>query len=90
LNAISSQELAALLKETAEAHHEAYRDSDGFDPEWASWYAPYLHTRIGDRLQGSPTRSELTYMVIKARRQHDAAADGSPWPEYYARVILEG
>jgi len=90
LSVISKQELAAGLKETAQAHHEAYRESDGFDPEWASWYAPYLQTRIGDRLGRSLTRSELTYLLIKAQREHDAAGGGSQWPESYAGVLLEG
>ena len=86
---ISTQELADLLRETGQAHHAAYRASDGFDPEWAGWYAPWLQARLGDRLGRAVTRSELTYLLIRAEREQAAAADETPWPEYYARVLLE-
>ena len=32
---ISEDELAALITEAAHAHHAAYIDSDGVDPDWA-------------------------------------------------------
>lgn len=90
MSTIGRGELARLLRETSKAHHAAFRASDGFDPEWASWYAPYLQTRLGDRLGREVTRSELTYLLIKAERQQAAAGDESPWPQYYADVLLEG
>lgn len=90
MDTISKQELAELLVETGQAHHEAYRESDGVDPEWAGWYAPYLQAKLGHRLGRRPTRSELTYLLIKAERAHAALDDGSPWAVYYADVLLEG
>ena len=90
MEAISNHELADLLVETGAAHHEAYSESDGVDPEWASWYGPYLQARIGDRLGREVTRSELVYLLVKAQREHDAAGDGSPWQDYSARIILAG
>jgi hypothetical protein len=36
------------------------------------------------------TRSELTYLLVRAERQQVAEADPSPWPEFYAGVLLEG
>jgi hypothetical protein len=90
LNPITKQELADLLMQTGKAHHAAYRESDGFDPEWASWYGPYLQTRIGQGLGRKLTRSELVYLLIRAQREHDALGDGSPWPAYYADVLLTG
>ena len=90
MNSIATQELADLLMQTGQAHHAAYHESDGFDPEWASWYAPVLQAGIGDRLGRKLTRSELVYLLIKAQREHDALDDGSPWPAYYAEVLLAG
>lgn len=90
MSKISEQELADLLTETGQAHHQAYLESDGVDPEWSSWYGPYLQTKIGDRLGRRVTRSELIYLLLKAQREHDAAEDGSPWSLYYARVIRAG
>jgi len=87
---ISRQELAQLLIDAGGAHHAAYIGSDGHDPEWSAWYAPYLQTKIGDRLGRVLTRSEIVYLLIKAERQQAASGDTSPWPEYYADVLIEG
>ena len=89
MDKISQSELASLLKKAGNAHHEAYSASDGVDPEWASWYAPYLQASIGDRLGRKITRSELVYLLIKAEHEQAAAGDKSAWPTYYAGVILE-
>jgi len=90
VSTISEQELADLLTETGQAHHRAYLDTDGVDPEWASWYSPYLQTRLGERLGRTVTRSELIYLLLKAQREHDAAEDGYAWPLFYARVLRGG
>jgi len=90
MTTMSGQEVARLLVETGHAHHAAYAASDGVDPEWATWYAPYLQAHLEDRLGRKVTRSELTYLLIKSEREHDAADDDSAWPDYYAGVILEG
>lgn len=90
MNQMSKAELAQLLIEAGAAHHKAYIGSDGFDPEWAAWYAPFLQARIGDGLGRAVTRSELTYLLISAERQQADQGDTSPWPEFYAGVILAG
>ena len=90
VDTITRQELVDTLAETGQAHHRAYQESDGVDPEWASWYGPYLHTRIGDGLGRSVTRSELIYLLVKAQRAHDASGGETPWPEAYADAILAG
>ena len=90
METISTEELARLLVETGGAHHDAYADSNGVDPEWASWYAPYLQARIGDRLGRKVTRGELIYLLVKADREQQAAVDGSEWPDAYAAVLLKG
>jgi NAD(P)H-hydrate epimerase len=89
MDRISRAALAALLKEAAEAHHEAYAVSNGIDPEWASWYAPYLQASIGAGLGQALARSEIIYLLIKAERDQVAAGDTSAWPDYYAGVFLE-
>lgn len=85
---IGATELAELLTATGRHHHAAYRASDGVDPEWALWYAPYLQARLGDRLGGIPTRGELVYLLIAAERAH-AGDETVKWPDFYAAFILE-
>lgn len=81
--------LSQLLRATAEAHHEAYLASDGVDPEWPIWYAGYLQAHLGGLLGPGVTRSELVELLRRAERAHADAADGSDWPLFYARVLLE-
>lgn len=82
-------EIAALLRETAAAHHDAFLDQDGDDPEWPLWYATYLHDRLPPLLGRALTRSELVFALVHLERQLAAEGAGAPWPEYYAAHLLE-
>ena len=87
---IGALELAELLQETGRHHHAAYASSNGVDPEWASWYAPYLQARLGERLGTLPTRSELIYLLVAAEKAlQDRGAGAEPWADSYAAFILE-
>ena len=87
---ITNTDLAALISAAGHAHHAAYIESDGIDPDWAMYYAGYLEAHLGDRLGRQASRSELTYLLIKAQRQHDALPDAPPFADHYADVLLAG
>src|SRR5215207_621925 len=40
-----ARQLEGLFHEVGEAHHQAYIETDGADPEWPLWYADYLRGR---------------------------------------------
>ena len=80
-------EIANLLRETGEAHHQAFIETDGADPEWPIWYAEYLKDRLGQLFEREITKSELIYLFVLADREHRAGASEQPWPEYYARIL---
>ena len=87
---VTEDELAATLIETGRRHHQAFRESDGADPEWASWYAADIQARLWDRLGSTPTRSELVYLLIGAERSlRESGSAGGDWPAAYARFMLE-
>lgn len=81
------QELAALLEQTGHAHHQAFIESDGADPEWALWYASHLQNPISDLLQHKFTQSLIIYELVRMDKTADI--DNSPWPEVYAMELLE-
>ncbi|MFQ5947652.1 MAG: hypothetical protein ACE5KX_02165 [Acidimicrobiia bacterium] len=81
--------LADLLRETGEAHHEAFIESDGVDPEWPLWYADHLHDRLPDLIGTGLTKSKLVWLLVEADRQRTADAPESDWPSYYADFFLE-
>ena len=83
------QKLAELFRQTGKAHHDAFIETDGEDPEWALWYAEYLQERIRPFLASSLTRSRLVFCLVGADNEHRAIDSDVPWPEYYAGHILE-
>ena len=84
----SRARIADLLRETGEAHHAAFIDTDGADPDWPIWYAGYLQERLGRQLDRQLTRSELVFLLVTAEREHGAEAPAEPWPDFYAQVLL--
>ena len=59
------ERLAALFKQTGEAHHEAFLDTDGADPEWPLWYAEYLQHRLTPFLAVPLSRSRLVFCLVE-------------------------
>ena len=44
------KQLAALFQETGAAHHRAYIQTDGEDPDWPLWYAEHIHDQVNTLL----------------------------------------
>jgi hypothetical protein len=84
-----AQQLEELFRETGEAHHQAYIETDGADPEWPLWYADHLRERLAALLDASFTRSELVYLLILAAYEQPLEAPGADWARYYARFFIE-
>jgi len=63
----TQEQIAGLLHEAAETHHQVYRITDGVDADWASWYADWLIrlSELPKLLEAAPVRSELVYMLVK-------------------------
>ena len=83
------QELATLFQDTGKAHHQAFIESDGEDPEWPLWYADYLHDKLTPYLAAPLTRSRLVFCLVETDEEHRLAHADEPWPSYYARRLLE-
>lgn len=80
--------LAALLRDTARAHHDAFAEVDGADPDWALWYADHLHPKLAPFDFGI-TRAQLVTCLLKADTEHRARAPDRDWAAYYAALFLE-
>lgn len=81
--------LVDLFKETISAHHQAYIEVDGVDPDWPLWYAEYLHEPLKTLLEANFTRGELVYLLVLVDKEHRLHAPGAEWTGYYARWFLE-
>lgn len=81
--------VAALLQRTAEAHHQAFRATDGADPDWPAWYADYLVQNGAGELLADPglTADSLATRLVEVDRRHQAEAPETPWESYYAEQL---
>lgn len=84
-----AEELAQIFEATANAHHAAFVDTDGADPDWPMWYAEYLHERLKPKLQATFTLSELVYLLVAADRELGSVAPGAHWPTFYANYFID-
>lgn len=82
-------ELIQLFQEVGSAHHQAFIDSAGADPEWPLWYAGYLHEHLCQLLESNFTKSELVYLIVMAAKEQATRAPGADWARYYAKFFLE-
>ena len=84
-----SQQLQELFREAGEAHHQAYIETDGVDPEWPLWYANFLQERLSTLLNASFTKSELVYLLILVANEQPLRAPGANWANYYAKFFIQ-
>lgn len=82
------EEVAALFREAGEAHHAAYSETDGADPDWPIWYAGYLQPRLSAALNAKFTKSELVYLLVSLDREVQRQAPGANWHAYYAKALV--
>jgi hypothetical protein len=81
--------LAALLHQTAEDHHVAYKETDGVDPDWSIWYAGHLlENGIEQLLDAKLLKSDLIYLLVLADKQQMSEAPGGHWENYYADFFI--
>lgn len=82
-------QLVRLFEETAEAHHAAYRETDGAHPDWPIWYAEYLHEKLSQLLNARFTLSELVYLLVGLDKEVQQKAPGANWRVYYAKSLMD-
>ncbi len=79
--------LEQLLAAAGPAHHQAYIETDGDDPEWPLWYAAFLVDDLSKTLGRRVTQSQLVFHLIDMERQRSREAPDAAWPDYYAQQL---
>ncbi len=87
--AAQPNDIAKLLRDTAEAHHQAFLAVDGADPEWPLWYADQLVKPLSSLIGFDFTKSEVVYLLVLLSKAQSSKPAGSDWPTDYAAYILE-
>ncbi len=83
-----ARQLEELFREAGEAHHQAYIETDGVDPEWPLWYADFLRERLGTLLDANFTKSELVHLLVLVANEQPLNAPGANWARYYAKKFI--
>lgn len=79
--------IADLLRQTGHAHHQAFLDTDGYDPDWPNWYASYLAPRLPALLEAEILQSELASLLLALDQQLKDSSQDAHWADYYAREL---
>lgn len=83
-------ELAKLLRQTAEDHHVAYKATDGVDADWSIWYAGHLaEGGIEKLLKATLLKSDLIYLLVSADKTIATQAPGAQWERWYAHYLVD-
>jgi hypothetical protein len=80
-------QIAALLREAGHAHHQAFLDTDGYDPDWPAWYANHLTPRLPALLEAELPQSELASLLLALDQQLKDSNQGAHWADYYAQEL---
>jgi hypothetical protein len=85
------QQIAELLHEAGEIHHRYFRDTDGADDDWASFYSDWLlaHSDLPALLARKPVRSDLTRDLVVCDEGYTSTRASDPWPRWYAAKLIE-
>lgn len=83
------QQIAEILEEAGNAHHQAFIETDGDDPEWPLWYADYLHKELGTLLNTQFTRRELADLLVSLNEEQNLHAPDVHWSITYAQSLIE-
>lgn len=82
------QGLQALLREAGPAHHQAYIETDGDDPDWPIWYAGFLRDRLNALLDTALTKTQLIVLLVELDQLQRSEAPAADWTHFYAEQIL--
>ena len=81
-------QIDSLLQATGHAHHQAYIETDGADPDWPLWYADYLLDKLPQLLNASMTKTEIVYVLVSLDKEQQTLAPGAKWTHYYAKSLV--
>lgn len=84
----NKQEIIKLLNETGKAHHQAFIEVDGDDPEWPIWYADYSFEDLEGLLANEFTKSEYIYTLVLLSKIQKTEAPNVPWAEFYTQYLV--
>ena len=81
--------IAALLRVAGRAHHQAFIETDGDDPDWPDWYASYLSANLNTMLETKLEHTQLRDLLVELDQSQRAEAPDGDWTHFYAERLLD-
>ena len=75
--------------EAGKAHHQAFIEQNGKDPDWPIWYANYLQTPLSEILNADLTQSQIVYLLVMLDAKQSLEAPAGNWRRYYAQQLAQ-
>ncbi|MGD2057849.1 MAG: hypothetical protein PVF85_12860 [Anaerolineales bacterium] len=83
------EQLTRLLIKVAKAHHHAFEQVNGEDPEWPRWYAENIQADFEALLDRSVSVDGLADLLKRFDELHEEEAPEEKWMRFYAHKLLE-
>jgi hypothetical protein len=86
---IQIEKITELFMQTGHAHHEAFIATDGFDPDWATWYGIHLEKPLSTLLAVKCPATVITDKLVELDREFIANSPAEHWTAYYATEFVD-
>ena len=82
-------QISTIFEETGTAHHQAFQETDGYDPDWAEWYAEHAQSRLA-RVSGyHVSKPELARFFSEAEEKQAHEAPEENWTQFFADYFID-
>ena len=87
----AADHVAALSHQVSETHHVVCADTDGKDPDWATFCSDPIirHSALAQILGAGPVRSHLTAALVSLDERYLRTEPDERWEDYCARALIE-
>ncbi|MBT4879860.1 MAG: hypothetical protein HOI80_01110 [Alphaproteobacteria bacterium] len=86
---MAMEEVKKILEETGLAHHKAFIEAGGVDPDWSQWYANHALKPLNKALETDFTDQKLAEIFRDAAQDHDEEAPDIPWEVHYSLYLWQ-
>lgn len=86
----TTTQIAALLSQAGEAHHEYEQNQLGaYDQNWSIWYAEYIIEQgLGELLNREVNTEQLSQFLSQSSEEYKKSNSEQSWADYTAQKLL--
>lgn len=82
------EKITELFISTGKAHHRAFIETDGEDPDRAIWYGKYLEEPLADTLTTKLSPGENSERLTSLDKKFSSLSAPEHWTKIYANALV--